>query len=121
MKKAEHAQHWSNTVNTCTNPVFGELSISDLETDHILKAIEPIWISKAETASRVRQRSETLWDWACARKYVKGENPARLRGHLDKILAKTAKIKWVKHHAAVSYKQIVNFILKLGGRKRTAA
>jgi integrase len=120
-KNAKHAQQWSNTLNAYAYPVFGGLSISDLDTDLVLKAIEPIWISKAETASRVRQRIETVWDWARARKYVAGENPARLRGHLDKILAKTAKIKRVKHHAAIPYKQIATFIKKLRGRKGSSA
>ena len=120
-KNAKHAQQWSNTLNAYAYPVFGDLSISDLDTDLVLKAIEPIWISKAETASRVRQRIETVWDWARARKYVEGDNPARLRGHLDKILAKTAKVKQVKHHAAVPYKEIAAFITKLRGRKGSSA
>ena len=120
-KNVKHAQQWSNTLTAYAYPIFGDLSISDLDTDLVLKAIEPIWISKAETASRVRQRIETVWDWARARKYVEGENPARLRGHLDKILAKTAKIKRVKHHAAVPYKQIGAFITKLRGHKGSSA
>ena len=120
-KNAKHAQQWANTLTAYAYPVFGTLSVSDLDTELVLKAIEPIWISKAETASRVRQRIETVWDWARARKYVKGENPARLRGHLDKILAKTAKVKRVKHHAAVPYKQIDMFIIKLRGRKGSSA
>ena len=120
-KNAKHAQQWTNTLTTYAYPVFGTLSVSDLDTDLVLKAIEPIWISKAETASRVRQRIETVWDWARARNYVEGENPARLRGHLDKILAKTAKVKRIKHHAAVPYKQIANFIKKLRGRKGSSA
>ena len=120
-KNAKHAQQWTNTLTTYAYPVFGTLSVSDLDTDLVLKAIEPIWLSKAETASRVRQRIETVWDWARARKYVEGENPARLRGHLDKILAKTAKVKQVKHHAAVPYKEIAAFITKLRGRKGSSA
>jgi integrase len=120
-KNAKHAQQWSNTLTAYAYPVFGDLSVSDLDTDLVLKAIEPIWISKAETANRTRQRIETVWDWARARKYVEGENPARLRGHLDKILAKTAKVKRVKHHAAVPYKQIATFITKLRGRKGSSA
>jgi integrase len=120
-KNAKHAQQWTNSLTTYAYPVFGTLSVSDLDTDLVLKAIEPIWISKAETASRVRQRIETVWDWARARKYVEGENPARLRGHLDKILAKTAKVKHVKHHAAVPYKEIAAFITKLRGRKGSSA
>jgi integrase len=120
-KNAKHAQQWANSLTTYAYPVFGNLSVSDLDTDLVLKAIEPIWISKAETASRVRQRIETVWYWARARKYVEGENPARLRGHLDKILAKTAKVKRVKHHAAVPYKQIATFVTKLRGRKGSSA
>ena len=120
-KNAKHAQQWTNSLTAYAYPVFGTLYISDLDTDLVLKAIEPIWISKAETASRVRQRIETVWDWARARKYVEGENPARLRGHLDKILAKTAKVKRVKHHAAVPYKQIGPLIKKLRGRKGSSA
>ena len=120
-KNAKHAQQWANSLTTYAYPVFGTLSVSDLDTDLVLKAIEPIWISKAETASRVRQRIETVWDWARARKYVEGENPARLRGHLDKILAKTAKVKRVKHHAAVPYKQIATFITQLRDRKGSSA
>ena len=120
-KNAKHAQQWGNSLATYAYPVFGNLSVSDLDTDLVLKAIEPICISKAETASRVRQRIETVWDWARARKYVEGENPARLRGHLDKILAKTAKVKRVKHHAAVPYKQIATFITQLRDRKGSSA
>jgi len=120
-KNSKHAQQWSNTLSAYAYPVFGKLSVSDLDTDLILKAIEPIWVSKAETASRVRQRIETVWDWAHARKYVEGENPARLRGHLDKILPKTAKVTRVKHHAAVPYKQIGSFTKKLRKREGSSA
>lgn len=120
-KNAKHGQQWANTLEAYAYPVFGDLSISDLDTDLVLKAVEPIWVSKAETASRVRQRIETVWDWARARQYVEGENPARLRGHLDKILAKTAKVKRVKHHAAVPYKQINDFLTALRQRRGSSA
>ena len=120
-KSAKHGQQWANTLEAYAYPVFGDLSISDLDTDLVLKAVEPIWVSKAETASRVRQRIETVWDWARARQYVEGENPARLRGHLDKILAKTAKVKRVKHHAAVPYKQINEFLMALRQRRGSSA
>ena len=120
-KNAKHGQQWANTLEAYAYSVFGDLSISDLDTDLVLKAVEPIWVSKAETASRVRQRIETIWDWARARQYVEGENPARLRGHLDKILAKTAKIKRVKHHAALPYKQINGFLTALRQRRGSSA
>lgn len=118
-KSKKHAQQWTNTLTTYAYPVIGNLPLSEIDTDLILKVIEPIWVSKAETASRVRQRIETVLDWARARQYVAGENPARLRNHLDKILAKTAKIKRVKHHPAVPYEQINDFVSLL--RKRSGS
>ena len=120
-KNKKHAQQWSNSLATYAYPVFGDLLVSELDTDLVLKALEPIWVSKAETASRLRQRIETIWDWARARKYVEGENPARLRGHLDKILAKTAKVKRVRHHPALPYKEIQKFITALRKRSGSSA
>lgn len=116
-KNAKHGQQWVNTLTTHAYPTIGKLSVAALDTGLVLKALEPIWVTKAETASRVRQRIETVWDWAKARGYVAGENPARLRGHLDKILSKTSKIKRVKHHPALPYKQINTFIKALREKK----
>ena len=120
-KSSKHAQQWNNTLKTYAFPILGELPISEITTDLILRVLEPIWISKAETASRIRQRIETVWDYGKARGYVIGENPARLRGHLDKILAKTSKVKRVRHFPALPYKQIGAFIVKLRSRSGFSA
>ncbi len=110
---AKHAQQWVNTLTTYVYPTIGMLSIAALDTGLALKVLEPIWVTKAETASRVRQRIETVWDWAKARGHVTGDNPARLKGHLDKLLPKTSKVKRVKHHPALPYKSIYPFITAL--------
>ena len=120
-KNAKHAQQWNNSLEAYAFPILGELPISDINTDHILRALEPIWITKAETASRVRQRIETIWDYGKARNYVSGENPARLRGHLDKILSKTVKVKRVRHFPALPYEEIGIFLQELRQRKGYSA
>ena len=120
-KNAKHAQQWHNSLETYTFPILGDLPISDINTDLILRVLEPIWITKAETASRVRQRIETIWDYGKARNYVEGENPARLRGHLDKILSKTVKVKRVKHFPALPYDDIGIFLKELRQRKGYSA
>ena len=120
-KNAKHAQQWNNSLEAYAFPILGELPISDINTDHILRALEPIWITKAETASRVRQRIETIWDYGKARNYVSGENPARLRGHLDKILSKTVKVKRVRHFPALPYEDIGIFLQELRQRKGYSA
>ena len=115
-KNAKHAQQWENTLKTYAFPIIGHLPISDITTDLILRILEPIWVTKAETASRVRQRLETIWDYGKARNYVEGENPARLKGHLDKLLPNTAKVKRVRHFAALPYKDVGKFVKDLRSR-----
>jgi len=120
-KNAKHAQQWENTLKTYAFPIIGHLPISDITTDLILRILEPIWVTKAETASRVRQRLETIWDYGKARNYVEGENPARLKGHLDQLLAKTSKVKKVRHFPALPYDEIGNFMNSLRNRSGFSA
>jgi len=120
-RNAKHAQQWQNSLKQYAYPVLGELSLSDITTELVLKVIEPIWISKSETASRVRQRIETIWDYGKARNYVDGENPARLKGHLDQLLAKTSKVKKVRHFPALPYDEIGNFMKSLRNRSGFSA
>jgi hypothetical protein len=68
-----------------------------------MQILEPIWKDKPETASRVRGRVESVLDWATARGFRAGENPARWRGHLDKLLPKRSKVRSVEHHAALPH------------------
>jgi integrase len=86
-----------------------------------MKAIEAIWMTKPETASRVRGRIESVLDWAAARGYRQGENPARWRGHIDKLLPQKSKVRRVKHHAALAYAEIGQFMADLRQEEGIAA
>jgi integrase len=86
-----------------------------------MKALEPIWQTKSETASRLRGRIESVLDWATVRGYRRGENPARWRGHLDKLLPARAKIQKVEHHPALPYSEIADFVAPLRGQEGIAA
>jgi integrase len=87
----------------------------------VLKVLQPIWTTKPETASRVRQRIETIIDSAAARGFRKGENPARWKGHLDKLLPQKSKIRPVKHHAALPYGEIGGFMAEVRQQEGVAA
>jgi integrase len=87
--------------------------VQAIDTTLIMKAIEPIWIKTPETASRVRGRIEAILDWATARSFRQGENPARWRGHLDKLLPKKARVRRVEHHAALPFTKVSTFINEL--------
>ena len=87
----------------------------------VMKAIEPIWTTKPETASRVRGRIEAAIDWAAARGYRQGENPARWRGHLENLLPKKSKVRRVEHHAALPYAALAAFMPELRQQEGVAA
>lgn len=112
-RNAKHAQQWGNTLKTYAYPVCGSLMVSEIELPHILKILEPIWITKTETATRVRNRVELVLDWATARGYRQGLNPARWRGHLDKLLAKPEKVSKTTHYASLPYGEMGGFMKTL--------
>lgn len=120
-KNAKHAQQWTNTLEAYAFPVVGNLVCADVALPHILKILEPIWSAKNETASRLRGRIESVLDWATVRGFRKGENPARWKGHLDKLLSAPGKVQKVEHHEAVAVDSLGAFIQDLRKREGIAA
>ena len=119
-KNVKHGQQWINTLNTYASPLLGKQPVELITTNLIYKVLEPIWVTKTETASRIRQRIEVVLDWCKARGYMNGENPARLKGALGELLPKAQKIKKVEHHAAIHYTQVYEFVTQLRTMKGTA-
>jgi integrase len=85
------------------------------------QADRALWTAKPETASRLRGRIEAVLDWAKVRGYREGENPARWRGHPDKLLAARAKVRRVEHHAALPYDELPDFMTALRAQEGVAA
>jgi integrase len=120
-KNPKHAAQWVATLATYVYPVFGTLPVEAVDVGLVMRAIEPIWAAKPETAGRVRGRIEAVIDWATARGYRTGENPARWKGHLENLLPRRAKVAAVKHHAALPYAALPNFMAELRAREGVAA
>jgi len=120
-KNDKHRAQWRSTLTTYCDPVFGTLPVAAIDTGLVLKVLEPIWSAKPETATRVRGRIETVLDWATVRGYRAGENPARWRGHLDKLLPSRAKVARVNHHAALPYRELPAFMEALRAREGIGA
>lgn len=112
-KNTKHEAQWRSTLETYAYPVIGKVLARDVTEDHVLKILEPIWQTKTETASRVRGRIEAVLDYATAKKYRSGDNPARWRGFLDKHLPKPKKIAKVQHHPALPYADMGAFMAEL--------
>lgn len=112
----KHRQQWTNTLEMHAAPIIGDLFVSDIGQAHVLKVLEPIWTTKTETASRLRGRIEQVLDWARVRGFREGENPARWRGHLDKLLPNPSKVSKVIHHPALSLGALAAFATDLRTR-----
>ena len=112
-RNAKHADQWGNTLETYAYPVFGDLPVNQIDTALVMRVLEPLWRKKTETASRLRGRIESVLSWATVRGYREGENPARWRGHLDKLLPKRSKVQAVRHHPALPYADLPDFVTAL--------
>jgi integrase len=120
-KNDKHAKQWISTIERYANPIIGDLPVDEIDLHHILSVLEPIWHSKTETASRLRQRLEAVLSWATVSGHRTGDNPARWQGHLDAVLPKPGKLKKVKHHSALPWQQIGLFMRDLRKRSGMAA
>jgi integrase len=120
-QNAKHVAQWSSTLETYAYPVFGSLPVQHVDVSLIAKVLEPIWKTKTETASRLRGRIERVLDWATVRGYRQGDNPARWRGHLDKLLAARSRVQKVRHHPALAYPEMGQFVAALREQESTSA
>ena len=109
-KSAKHHQQWVNTLTTYAFRIIGHIPVADVETAHVLAILKPIWNTKTETATRVRTRLEAVLSYAEAHNWRTGGNPARWRGHLSAILPSPQKLKELKHHSALAYAELPQFM-----------
>ena len=107
-KNAKHGQQWINTLKDYAFPIIGNRRVDKIDSADILKVLSPIWLSKPETARRVRQRVKTVLDWCRANHFRSGENP--IEG-IAKALPKQPKKDG--HHAAMPYGEVAGFVGRL--------
>lgn len=120
-RNEKHRAQWSSTLAAYAYPTIGELAASAIDTTLVLNCLEPIWSHTPETAKRLRGRIENILDWAAVRGYRAGDNPARWRGHLSKLLPAPGKVRAVRHHAAMPYSELPKFMADLRDRDELAA
>lgn len=120
-RNSKHRDQWTYTIESFANPIIGEKSLDNITTEDILKILQPIWLKKTETASRLRGRLEWVLASATTRKLRSGINPAQWRGHLDTILSRPNKVNKVKHFKALHFSQVPTFIAKLKDKESMSA
>ena len=117
----KHADQWTNTLKAYTSPVFGKLPVQGVDTEFIVQALNKIWTTKTETATRVRQRIEAVLDWATVSGFRRGDNPARWAGHLEHKLTNPAKLKSVANLPSLPFTSVAIFLIELSNQVGVAA
>jgi integrase len=112
-RNQKHRDQWRSSLENYAYPEIGSLPVVEIDLSLVLKVLRPIWQAKPETASRVRQRIETILDWATTHGSRQGDNPAWWRGHLENLLPPIRKVRRVKHHAALPYSELPVFMREL--------
>ena len=120
-KNAKHQRQWVSTLKTYARPHIGKQDIDDISTEDILNILKPIWTTKTETAKRVQGRIENVLDFAAAHQWRDTNNPARWRGHLDKLLPRPTRVQKVRHHPAMPYDEVGAFMDELRSKTSVSA
>lgn len=121
-KNAKHAAQWATTLETYAHPHIGAKDVGDITSEDVLVCLEPIWISKNETASRLRGRIESVLAWAGVKGWRdKTHNPATWKNNLEYALPASSKVVKVKPHASMPYSQVPQFWQALSSKKGQAA
>jgi integrase len=120
-RSAGQERQWRQSMTYYAFPVLGKLPVLAIDTALVLQVLEPIWQVNTDTASRDRGRIEAVLDWAAARGFRQGENPARWKGHLENLLPARGKISRVQHHAALPFTEIGPLMAELRRQQGAAA
>jgi integrase len=110
-----HRDQWRQTLRDYAYPVIGHMPVNEIETSDVLAVLKPIWDSKCETAARLRGRIERILARATVEGLRRGANPATWKGHLQEALPPRSEVQPVKHLRAMDYQDVPAFMAELGG------
>jgi len=116
----KHRQQWRASLEVA-HRIIGNRPVASITTGDVMRVLEPIWHEKPESASRLRGRMESILDYAGARGWRHGDNPARWRGHLAKLLPAPGTIAKVEHYAALPWPEIGEFMAAVRDEDGVAA
>ncbi len=120
-KNQKHLKQWESTLAKYASPVLGTIPAEEIDKALIMRVIEPLWLTKNETASRLRGRLERILSWAIVNDYRDYPNPAIWRGNLQELLPARAKVLKTSHHNAMPYSELSIFMPELRQNKTMAA
>jgi integrase len=121
LRSEVHRDQWQQTLRAYAYPVIGNMPVSAIETNDVLAVLKPIWESKCETAARLRGRIERILARATVEGLRRGANPATWKGHLQEALPPRSEVQPVKHFRTMDYQDVPAFMAELGQIDTVAA
>lgn len=113
LKNKRSRDRWIRGLELYAFPILGSMEVADVELPHVLKVLQPIWQSKTETATRVRQSMDQTFIWSIVSKHRENPSPARWDGNLKEVLPSPKKIIKVQHQPALPWQDVPEFIRRL--------
>lgn len=120
LRSQRSKKQWESTLLTYAIPVLGNMVVGEIKTEHVLKVLQPIWISKTETADRLRNRIKLILDWAKSSGLREGDNPAAWDGNLKDLLPAPSKVKKVVKQPSLQIEDLPRWITGLRTQDGTA-
>jgi integrase len=120
-RNPKHRAQWLSTLRTYAYPIIGDMAPRDITIEHVLSVLRPLWTTKPETASRLRQRVEAVLDYAKVLKLRTGENPAGWNSNLEALLPSPRKVRPREHHAAAHYSDVPRIMAALAEKTHVSA
>lgn len=120
-RSALHRKQWRASLERHAAPTIGDRPVSEIELDDILAVLRPIWTTKTETASKVRQRMERVIDYATVTGHRDTSNPARWRGNLDLVLPAPNRLTGGRNYPALKLADTATWFSGLTRRQGTSA
>jgi len=115
------ARQWRSQMRMYVFPRLGSRHIDAIEMNDIVKVLEPLWLEKTESATRLRERLQAVFDWATSAGQRSGPNPARWKGGLAHQLPKPSAVQKVEHHKAVAVADAPRVYQAIAAKPQTSA
>src|SRR5262245_8605921 len=121
LRNEKHREQWGTTLERYAFPKLGALPVNEITRNQVLRVLEPLWSKKPESGSRMRARIEKVLGFATAKDWRTGPNPAAWKGNLEHILPAIGKVREIRHHPALDYRELPEFIAELQTQTGVAA
>ena len=110
VKGEAHHQHW---LNKYIYPVIGRIRVGKVTPKNVFELIKPVYQTMPSTADKILNTVSSIWRWAEAQGWAKGDNPADKNGTLGVLLEPYKNRTKKQNYSALPFKHVPDFMKAL--------